>query len=857
MTIKEKNFQARASVIAVRGALVALAFTPAAYAADDAVRDLTQGNNAVEIGVGHVDKSSAKFGEFNGLNKEGTYLNGGFSLRGGGPYDSDSTTRWRVEATDLGLDIRSLRGEFGEQGRFRINFGHDEIQRNQYNPLQTPYLGAGTRTLTLPGALNAATHPANLAIPAGSNLATTTNIGVANLLASPTNIQSPNRDPGTLAAPNTTASTSAAAANAGLGWLIPANMNSVEIGTQRKRNEVGVDLWISPQWSFRATASNATKDGLKLTGVPSVSTGAGVTVPELLQYTTNLYSAAFNYAGERANFNVGYYGSVFKNGTDTWTADSIWGINTVQGNVNRMYGAADNQMHQLKLSGSYAFTRATKLTLAGSTARSTQNESFIASGPFWYVPQSSANAKVDNTNFLARLTSRATDNLTLLASYRYENRDNKTPYMQTIATGRDALGSVTAASVNPCGPGAEPATLAVRVTGLTCYDNLPINIKQEQVVLQGDYRLARGHAFMAGYEWAEIKRNSDNAEQDPYRAHHTREQTLRFQYRNSVSQNLNGRIGYDYSQRRHSEFELEPVLGGVLSAAIEPILPNLVNYVVANRNRDRVRGMLGYQASESVSFNAGLGYNNDKYVEEDKYGKKSATSWQLNLDAAFAVSDTAALGVFYTYEDQKSQTSSLSILRASPTALNVLPANCGPYPTTASYSAAGAAVAFGSPSDFASDPCRIWRETQADKVHTFGLTFKSKPAPKWDLSGALTYTTALTPISFSGLQVVNNGLSIGATGGAAAVNNNIWIATQNLPEAKNTMWDLRLVGLYAIDKSSSLRLNFQHRKLTSSDAQWDLYASNPVAIQGYVGTGIGAPNYTVNVVSVNYIYSFK
>jgi len=861
MTIKEKNFKARASVIAVHGALVALALAPAAYAADDALRAQTQGNNAVEIGIGNVDKASAKFGEFNGLNKDGSYLNGGFSLRGGGAYDSDSTTRWRVEATNLGLDTRTLGAEFGEQGRFRINFGYDEIQRNQYNPFQTPYKGAGSTTLTLSGALNAANHPAAITIPASGNANTAanvtslTNAGIANQLAAP-NTQSPNRDPGTLAAPNTTASTSAAAANAGLGWLIPANMNNVEIGTQRKKSDVGVDLWISPRWSFKATARNETKDGLKLTGVGSVSTGFGVTLPEPIQYTTNLYSAAFNYAGDQANFNVGYYGSVFKNGIDMWTADSIWGNNAVQGNVNRMYGAADNQMQQVKLSGSYAFTKATKLTVAASTARSTQNESFIASGPLWYVPNSSANAKVDNTNFLARLTSRATNDLTLLASYRYENRDNKTPYMQTISTGRDALGA--AATTSPCGPGADPATAAVRVSGLTCYDNQPINIKQQQIVLQGDYKVARGHALTAGYEWQEIKRSSDVADQDPFRAHETKEQTLRVQYRNSVAQNLNGRIGYDYSQRRHSEFELEPPLGGVLAAAVEPILPNLINYMVANRNRDRLRGAIGYQASERLSFNAGVNYNNDQYKDSDLYGKKSAKSWQLNLDGAFAVSDTAALGVYYTYDDRKSQMTSLSILRASATAINPLAAACKPYPTTASYNATtGAAVAYGSPADWASDPCRVWSETQADKVHTFGLSFKSQPAPKWGLNGALTYTYALTPIGFSGLQVVNNGLSIGANGAAAAVNNNLWISTQNIPDAKSKMWDLRLVGVYTIDQSSALRLNYQYRKLTSSDAQWDAYASNPVAIQGYVGTGISSPNYTVNVVSVNYIYSFK
>jgi hypothetical protein len=456
----------------------------------------------------------------------------------------------------------------------------------------------------------------------------------------------------------------------------------------------------------------------------------------------------------------------------------------------------------------------------------------MTSQPGWYVPNSSANAKVDNTNFLARLTSRATNDLSWLASYRYENRNNKTPYMQTIATGEDKPATVSA--TNPCGAGALPATAAVNVGNLTCYDGVPVSIKKQQIVLEGDYRVASGQDIKAGYEWEQIKRSVNGSNENPFGATETKENTLRLQYRNSVAQNLTGRIGYDYSQRRHSEFELGEALGSVLGAAVEPTLPSFINYMVANRNRDRLRTALSYQASDRLSLNAGLDYNNDQY-KDDLYGKRSAKSWRLNLDGAFAVSDTAALGAFYTYEDQKAQMNSLSILRATNVASATTPvpiqptaAACKSYPSTASYNAAGTAISYGSPSDWASDPCRVWSQTQADKVHTFGLSFRSKPAPKWDLNGALSYTYALTPITFSGLQVVSNGLSIGANGATAAVNNNLWIATQNMPDSKSTMWDLRLVGMYTIDQSSSVRLNFQHRKLTSTDAQWDAYASNQI-----------------------------
>ena len=65
MTSNHKRFVERTLVTAVRGALTALAFVPGVYAADaseDAILELTQPVNQVQIGAGYVDKDSAKFG---------------------------------------------------------------------------------------------------------------------------------------------------------------------------------------------------------------------------------------------------------------------------------------------------------------------------------------------------------------------------------------------------------------------------------------------------------------------------------------------------------------------------------------------------------------------------------------------------------------------------------------------------------------------------------------------------------------------------------------------------------------------------------------------------------------------------
>src|SRR6266571_3777366 len=99
MTSLQKRLVMRSSVTAVCGAL-------------------TQPTNLIEIGALYVDESSAKFGEYNGLNKKGAYAIGNFQLYGSG--GSDNVVRWRLLGTDLGLDTRTVTGEVGEQGRWRV-----------------------------------------------------------------------------------------------------------------------------------------------------------------------------------------------------------------------------------------------------------------------------------------------------------------------------------------------------------------------------------------------------------------------------------------------------------------------------------------------------------------------------------------------------------------------------------------------------------------------------------------------------------------------------------------------------------------------------------------------------------------
>ena len=154
MNSKHGRVAVRASVVAVRAALLAMAMAPVAYAADaapadPAVTELTQRTSLIEAGAGWVTEGSFKFGQYNGLFDEGLF--GLFNLDIGSsvPYDSASAMRWRVVGTNLGLDSRTVSAEGGAAGdlpgQFRLRRVAQQLHRHVPDALsrrghQSPHL---------------------------------------------------------------------------------------------------------------------------------------------------------------------------------------------------------------------------------------------------------------------------------------------------------------------------------------------------------------------------------------------------------------------------------------------------------------------------------------------------------------------------------------------------------------------------------------------------------------------------------------------------------------------------------------------------------------------------------------------
>ena len=94
MTTNTNGFITRATVVARRGALIAMALAASTgLAAAQSAQDLTKPTSTTEIGAGGVSDGSYKAGEYNGLENKGLFGIGNIDWRGGSAFASDSALR--------------------------------------------------------------------------------------------------------------------------------------------------------------------------------------------------------------------------------------------------------------------------------------------------------------------------------------------------------------------------------------------------------------------------------------------------------------------------------------------------------------------------------------------------------------------------------------------------------------------------------------------------------------------------------------------------------------------------------------------------------------------------------------------
>lgn len=626
----------RALVVALHGALalfasVAYAQAPAAPAGqapsgpsfdDAAVQELVRPVNTIEAGVIGVDSPSGKFGEYNGLHREGVRPLLDFDVRGGGAYqpESGSTQRWRIYGSQLGLPVRSFGGEFADQGSWTIGFEYDELQRIFADDYVTLWRGAGTSTLVLPPGY-----------PAASTRTATFN-----------NIQ-----------------------NAAPSAAIRAGITGHTLQTQRRRLGLAGDLILSPQWSVGVGARHEKKDGTKLTGI-AFGGFRGAYLPEPIDYETTIVETSLRYRrGNTAHLTLGYNVSLFTNRVDAWSAENPFANNATFNNRVVMAGAPDNSMHQLTADGGWRFTPATKLSVSAAYAKMKQNEDFrFQQHPGQIVNNGATRVDAEQVqqNFLARLNHAVSRSFDVTGLFRYEHRDTRTP-----------IGLYAFAAADPT---AVPPLAANRVV-----NNLPQNRRQQTFAVDGRYDLRQGSTFTGGVEHLRIHRSVDApavslaTQEQPFLSGEATQNTVRLGYRHAFSESLNGHVNLSRSEREAGPYFDFPRTAATPAPGIFPQVPGFRQFFLASRDQNKVRASVDYQATEALWVQGTVEHLQDRYPDS-RYGLNRAGMTTWTLDGVYAASDRLSFNGFVSFEDGETRANQYQLASGTAALAYTINPNC-------------------------------------------------------------------------------------------------------------------------------------------------------------------------------------
>ncbi len=858
---------------------------PGPYIPDElTAAEQTKAHNRSQIGAAGVSVKSFKFGEYNGLNKFHAFAIGNFDYSGGALYDSNDTWRWHFQGSSLGLETRNGILDFGKQGKFEFRFAYNTLLANTSDSYQTPFLGVGTSTLTL---------PSNWIVPVlPQKSATALNYFALDPTAAAGSVYNSH---GVLTAPTQAQLDTMAGIRAA---DLPAFRN-VDLALTRKRGEVQFLLTPTEMIDIPVGFSHEHKGGLRTIGaVNDQNTQDTSLLPYRVNWDTDQASAAVNVKLNKLFLSFAYYGSHFRNNTE----NMIWADTAVIGLTSALAEEPSSQFHQFTATGSYKLSRDAKLVVVGSIGRGTQNQAFINPSltnegalPFG-LPRNSLQGLVYTGLGAGKFTVKH-GKWDLVADARFDERDNQTPVglflFQDDASPIAGTSPFSGLYGLPTGLG----------TNTNIYNNRSLTKLSYKAGGEAEYSFTKSEHLMLGYGWDRADRHCSNSWITCADAKQVNENTLRTEWRKSKGA-LTARLEYAFSERRgdynENAFLAETPManqvpkgastsvyafmksngitgfGPVAGLPSAPLtgdaaifipnnnvvaqaqygtrnllaeIPGFRKYYVADRNRNDARTQLLWLAKDKVAIQGSGELSDDDYLNT-QYGLKRRTWWAATMDVSYTASEDLVADVFYTYDNQRlyatgdafgSNSTAKFQGRAGDTVLG------GPCFSTVADRNASAKI----------DPCLNWTHNDRDKIDTAGLTLRRKnlAGNKLELAGEVVYTRGRTENAVVGGSYQNNPLALaGAPVLPAGTEAIFFIPAQNYPVIRNDELSVKPSATYVITKSASLQGFYWFQRLTPTDWRYQaLQAGNKL---NFTPTNEVSPSYEVHVggLSLNWVF---
>ena len=589
------------------------------------VLELTSPNSFINIGAGgYVSTTDMnRFAQYTGLSGTSAFLlDFDYSKR-------DESGLWTTLAgRDFGRETRELTVSQQKQGDWKYAFDYNQIVRLDPYVIHTGMTGIGTASPTI----NLIETPA---LPSGWD--------TANGLAATNGV--PGQD-ASLRLKRTAYGLS------GDKWITSGLQVAVSF---RSESKTGSRLF------GRVAMSDASANPVyPQQGAASANGGwAMLLTPEPIDSKTSLIETKLNYHQDKLAVTAGYYGTIFVNNfgslapvvPGTLNRGTLWttsncnsaGCSSIQDMASSPVALPpDTQSHQFYVSGNYAFSTSTNSNFKLAYTTASQNESFTAAG---LTPPATAAGSLGGlvTTTLAQfgLTMKPVKQLSLNASFRYEDRMDKTPLF--VYNNNGGSGGPLDATTN-------------WASG---------SLTRTTAKLDGIYRLHNGKSLLLGLDW-ERKTTPlppSNTELYPnqvfFRPTLT-EQGLRTEFRKNLSDTINGAIGLEYKMRRGNDADWVTPTGtaGNALVAFDPsgtsgnaILP----IVSMDRNRTKLRTNVDWEVTEKISLQGVLEHAQDSYLRaypggvSVEAGARTVNNDSGTLDASYRLTDNWNANGFVTH----------------------------------------------------------------------------------------------------------------------------------------------------------------------------------------------------------------
>jgi MtrB/PioB family decaheme-associated outer membrane protein len=430
----------------------------------------------------------------------------------------------------------------------------------------------------------------------------------------------------------------------------PGTGANFDLQTKRTKLGVGFAKIITPRLQIDVDLKSENKRGSQMFGIGmncptsynaaclgttgNTVGGATLLLPELMDSNHSQIETRLSYALEKLRFNIGYYGSFYRNTNTSMNP-------TVSGNLHNAVGSLfqvspgllgylnqpvaltpDNQMHQIDASGNYEFSDKTRGIFKLAQSIGTQDETF---GSVNRTGLTSLGGSVRTQLAHLGVTSRPIDKLSLQADVRYRNKDDRTPLAYYNLAG-------TMASTNQ--------QLSNRKTDTKVQANWQFS---------SDYRGSLG-ANSEVIDRGTVTPTASFAGISALRQN-TRETGVHAELRRRLSDDFSGAINLSRSQRDGSNW-LRDVSGLGVAAVGDVADPSigfssaLFSPTLADRRRDKVKIYGDWMPDKdwSVQFSAENG--NDAFNTPSQNGLKQTRMNQFAVDASYALSFRWALNGF-------------------------------------------------------------------------------------------------------------------------------------------------------------------------------------------------------------------